>query len=102
MDEEFVIQNEPPWVVEIEGVKFVAPEMVCLLLQDVSEERDQLETENERLREAINKALSAESPSVTEIVTDWDTRVARSILSDALKEDEWQRGAQEDMIKDEH
>ena len=52
----------------------------------LNDEVDQLETENERLREAINKALSAESPSVTEIVTDWDTRVARAILSDALKE----------------
>ena len=44
--------------------------------------------ENQRLGEAINKALSVESPSVTEIVTDWDTRMARTILSDALKEGE--------------
>jgi hypothetical protein len=45
MSEQVVIQNEPPWVVEIEGVKFATPELVCLLLQDVSEERDQLEAE---------------------------------------------------------
>ena len=45
MGDKAVIQQEPPWVVEIEGVKFATPELVCLLLQDVSEERDQLEAE---------------------------------------------------------
>ena len=35
--------NDPPWVVEIDGVKFATPEAVVILLQSVSEERDALE-----------------------------------------------------------
>ena len=34
--------NDPPWVVEIDGIKFATPEAVVLLLQAVSEERDEL------------------------------------------------------------
>ena len=54
MSEQFVIQTEPPWVVEIEGVKVATPELVCLLLQDVSEERDQLKEELRQLKEKDN------------------------------------------------
>lgn len=35
--------NEPPWVVEIDGIKFATPEAVVILLKAVSEERDDLE-----------------------------------------------------------
>ena len=34
--------NDPPWVVEIDGIKFATPEAVVLLLKSVSEERDEL------------------------------------------------------------
>ena len=34
--------NDPPWVVEIDGIKFATPEAVVILLQSVSEERDEL------------------------------------------------------------
>ena len=34
--------NDPPWVVEIDGIKFATPEAVVLLLKAVSEERDEL------------------------------------------------------------
>ena len=37
------ILSEPPWVVEIDGIKFATPEAVVLLLKAVSEERDTLE-----------------------------------------------------------
>ena len=50
MNDQVIIQKEPPWIVEIEGVRFAVPELVCLLLQDVSEERDLLKAENKRLR----------------------------------------------------
>ena len=78
-DKEFVIQNEPPWVVEIEGIKFVTPEMVCLLLQDVSEERDQLEAEKKVLRKGIIRALRIPIGAVLDQHT-------RFVLTDALKE----------------
>ena len=45
-----MIPNEPPWIVEIDGVQFAAPEAVLLLLKAVSEERDKLEAENEALK----------------------------------------------------
>ena len=35
--------NDPPWVVEIDGIKFATPEAVVLLLKSVSEERDELQ-----------------------------------------------------------
>jgi hypothetical protein len=35
--------NDPPWVVEIDGIKFATPEAVVILLQAVSEERDAFE-----------------------------------------------------------
>jgi hypothetical protein len=79
MDEEFVIQNEPPWIVEIEGEKFATPELVCLLLQDVSEERDQLKAEKKTLRKGIIRALQIPIGAVL----DQHTRFA---LTDALKE----------------
>ena len=37
-----MIPNEPPWIVEIDGIQFAAPEAVLLLLKAVSEERDSL------------------------------------------------------------
>ena len=80
MDKEFTIQNEPPWIVEIEGVKFATPELVCLLLQDVSEERDQLEEEKEALRAAIIHALQTPIGEALEQST-------RFVLTDALKGD---------------
>ena len=76
MTDQVVIQKEPPWVVEIEGVKLATPELVCLLLQDVSEERDQLKTENERLRVAVR--LIGGCPSVCDICNE--------VANDALKE----------------
>ena len=79
MNEEVIIQKEPPWVVEIEGVKFVTPELVCLLLQDVSEERDEFEVENKALREAIIYTLQTPIGAPLEQHT-------RFVLTDALKE----------------
>lgn len=49
--------NDPPWVVEIDGIKFATPEAVVILLQSVSEERDALEAQAARLREAGCAAL---------------------------------------------
>jgi len=40
---EHIIPNEPPWIVEIDGVSYATPEAVVLLLKAVSEERDALE-----------------------------------------------------------
>ena len=37
-----MIPNESPWIVEIDGIQFAAPEAVLLLLKAVSEERDSL------------------------------------------------------------
>ena len=45
-----MIPSEPPWIIEIDGIQFAAPEAVLLLLKAVSEERDQLEGENEVLK----------------------------------------------------
>lgn len=45
------ILNDPPCVVEIDGVKFATPEAVVILLQSVSEERD-------ALREAVKYSLA--------------------------------------------
>ena len=46
---EHTIPNEAPWVVEIDGIKFAAPEAVVLLLKAVSEERDALEKATDAL-----------------------------------------------------
>jgi len=58
-DEEMMIPNEPPWIVEIDGTQFAAPESVLLLLKAVSEERDELEEENEVLWDALTKIRDA-------------------------------------------
>jgi hypothetical protein len=64
------IPSEPPWVVEIEGVKFVTPELVCLLLQEVSEERDQL-------KEALWRSHCLQGGlDENEIEIDWDNETA--------------------------
>ena len=52
--------SDPPWVVEIDGIKFATPEAVVLLLKAVSEERDELEARVQRLTEAIQKVLDDE------------------------------------------
>ena len=44
-----MIPNEPPGIIEIEGIKFATPEPVAFLLKAVSEERDDLNAENEKL-----------------------------------------------------
>ena len=54
-----MIPSEAPRIVEIDGTKFAAPEAVLLLLKAVSEERDQLEAENEALRVEANLFLDA-------------------------------------------
>ena len=47
--------NDPPWVVEIDGIKFATPEAVVILLQSVSEERDELEAELRQANIAIEE-----------------------------------------------
>ena len=47
------IPTDPPWVVEIDGVKFATPSAVVELLKVVSEERDSLEQRVERYRDAL-------------------------------------------------
>ena len=76
MTDQVVIQKEPPWVVEIKGMKFVTSELVCLLLQDVSEERDQLKAENEKLKNYLVHRIGCET---------WDGKVCDCGL-DAIKE----------------
>ena len=44
-----MIPSEPPWTVEIDGISFATPESVLMLLKAVSEERDELESENDAL-----------------------------------------------------
>ena len=51
--------NDPPWVVEIDGIKFATPEAVVILLQSVSEERDALEAQVVALRKALSPLASA-------------------------------------------
>ena len=46
---EHTIPNEPPWIVEIDGVSYATPEAVVLLLKAVSEERDTLKNAADRL-----------------------------------------------------
>ena len=46
---EHTILNEPPWIVEIDGISYAVPEAVAFLLKDVSEERDTLKKVAERL-----------------------------------------------------
>ena len=48
-----MIPSEPPWIVEIDGIKFAAPEIVLLLLKAVSEERDELKEGNAKLKQEI-------------------------------------------------
>ncbi len=47
--------NDPPWVVEIDGIKFTTSEAVFLLLKAVSEERDALEAELEQANIAVEE-----------------------------------------------
>ena len=49
MTTEHIIPNEPPWIVEIDGISYATPEAVVLLLKAVSEERDTLERATEKL-----------------------------------------------------
>ena len=47
--------NDPPWVVEIDGIKFTTSEAVFLLLKAVSEERDALEAQLEQANIAVEE-----------------------------------------------
>jgi hypothetical protein len=66
---EHIIPNEPPWVVEIDGIKFATPEAVVLLLKAVSEERDTLE-----------KATEALSPEDARVIADKHEGKTKAIL----------------------
>ncbi len=57
------ILSDPPWVVEIDGIKFATPEAVVLLLKAVSEERDEL-------REALEGQLEKHKHRMHAPVTD--------------------------------
>ena len=50
-----MIPSEPPWIVEIDGTQFAAPESVLLLLKAVSEERDKLKKKNSQARAIMQR-----------------------------------------------
>ena len=54
--------NDPPWVVEIDGVKFATPEAVVILLQSVSEERDELREAGRRVAEELRHHVNEQNP----------------------------------------
>ena len=62
-----MIPNEPPWIVEIDGVQFATPETVLLLLKAVIEVRDQLEAENEALM-AWQRAARKQYPELEKLI----------------------------------
>lgn len=49
--------NDPPWVVDIDGIKFATPEAVVILLEAVSEERDALQEALELWRDFSANSL---------------------------------------------
>ena len=54
-----MIPNEPPWIVDIDGIQFATPESVLMLLKAVSEERDELEVNETRLLAVARAAKNA-------------------------------------------
>ena len=69
--------SDPPWVVEIDGIKFATPEAVVLLLKAVSEERD-------ALREALERLQDHHCSGLCDSVPEEDHMTVMNMVNEAL------------------
>lgn len=93
--------NEPPWVVEIDGLKFATPEAVVILLKAVSEERDDLEAKVAELREALDIAKEYGPIGAPEVHRAWRDVMLEQKRNVTTERMEWRLLSTQDKYLDE-